>query len=355
MNIKIYQVNMSRDVNNVGFTSYANLEKWQGTSAIDSSIYDKVFSGEVKCKTLEDVYVKFNQHHPRGYKARSLSKSDIVEVIGNDGTSEFHYCDSFGFEKVDFEPEKARLSQRYLDLTKGEKIKVLFVPVGNYPQEMEIPNTYEAMSELIGGATQEYMPFEIDNAVLVCTVDGKEKDMPKNRAIYVEPKLMEMEYSQLKREFSRAEDNGQHLVGHIVFTADSFSEPLSEFERTYAISSDNKAFQSGMGGYSIYGRSLDGVDPCLRMEGLMANERGGKDGWKIEKCYLVDDSKQISDIICGDFFIANSNVTSEKYESLSHEQIVKYRNIFKYPERFTETEQGIKVETFSPKSKDKER
>ena len=57
-----------------------------------------------------------------------------------------------------------------------------------------------------------------------------------------------------------------------------FKEPLSEFERTYAISSDNKAFQSGMGGYSIYGRSLDGADPCLRMEGLMAAERGGKDG-----------------------------------------------------------------------------
>lgn len=37
-----------------------------------------------------------------------------------------------------------------------------------------------------------------------------------------------------------------------------------------------------MGGYSIYGASLDGVDPCLRMEGLMADEMGGKEGWKIE-------------------------------------------------------------------------
>ena len=47
MNIRIYQVNMSRDVNNVGFASYENLEKWQGTSAIDSTIYDKVFEGDV--------------------------------------------------------------------------------------------------------------------------------------------------------------------------------------------------------------------------------------------------------------------------------------------------------------------
>lgn len=287
MNIRIYQVNMSRDINNVGFASYENLEKWQGTSAIDSSIYDKVFSGEVKCKTLEDVYVKFNQHHPRGYKARSLSKSDIVEIIGKDGTSEFHYCDSFGFKKVDFESEKAKLSERYLDLSKGEKIKVLFVPVGKYPQEMEIPNTYEAMTELVGGGTEEYMPFENDNAVLVCYRHSKKNELPMNRAVYVEPKLTEMDYYDLKREFSKAEDNGKHLVGHIVFTVDTFNEPLSEFERTYAISSDNKAFQSGMGGYSIYGRSLDGADPCLRMEGLMAAERGGKDGWKIEKCYLI--------------------------------------------------------------------
>lgn len=355
MNIRIYQVNMSRDVNNVGFASYEHLEKWQGTSAIDSTIYDKVFSGEVKCKTLEDVYVKFNQHHPRGYKARSLSKSDIVEIISKDGTSEFHYCDTVGFKKVDFEPEKARLSERYLDLSKGEKIKVLFVPVGKYPQEMEIPNTYEAMTELVGGGTDEYMPFENDNAALVCYRHSKQKDLPKNRAVYAEPKLTEMDYYDLKRAFSKAEDNGQHLVGHIVFTVDTFNEPLSEFERTYAISSDNKAFQSGMGGYSIYGRSLDGADPCLRMDGLMAAERGGKDGWKIEKCFLVEDSKQITDIIHGDFFIANANVEAEKYDSLSHEQIVKYRNLFKYPERFTETEQGIKVEKFSPKSKDKER
>ena len=199
------------------------------------------------------------------------------------------------------------------------------------------------------------MPFENDNAALVCYRHGKTNELPMNRAVYVEPKLTEMDYYDLKREFSKAEDSGKHLVGHIVFTVDTFNEPLSEFERTYAISSDNKAFQSGMGGYSIYGRSLDGADPCLRMEGLMAAERGGKDGWKIEKCYLVEDSKQISDIIHGDFFIANANVEAEKYESLSHEQLVKFRNLFKYPERFTETEHGYTAEKYTPQRAGKER
>lgn len=355
MNIRIYQVNMSRDANNVAFSNYKNLEIWQGTSAIDSSIYDKVFNGEVKCKTLEEVYEKFNYHHPKGYKARSLSKSDIVEIIGKDSTSKFYYCDTFGFKEVEFEPEKAKLSERYLDLSKGEKIKILFVPVGKYPQEMEVPNTYEAMSELVGGGLDEYMPFENDKAVLVCYRHSKMKELPPNRAVYAEPTLIEMDYTELKNKFCRAEDNGQHLVGHIVFTAETFNEPLSEFERTYAISSDNKAFQSGMGGYSIYGRSLDGVDPCLRMDGLMSAERGGKDGWKIEKCFLVEDSKQIADIIQGDFFIAKSNVEAEKYESLSPEQIVKYRNLFKYPERFTMTENGYTAEKYTPHRADKER
>lgn len=117
MNIKIYQVNMDRDVNNVCFMSFETLERIQGTPAIDSSIYDKVFSGEVKCESLEDVYAEFNLYHPKGYKARSLSVSDIVEIISENGTSEFHFCDSVGFKKVEFVSEKVQLSQRYLEVS----------------------------------------------------------------------------------------------------------------------------------------------------------------------------------------------------------------------------------------------
>ena len=102
-----------------------------------------------------------------------------------------------------------------------------------------------------------------------------------NRAVDQPPKRTQMSYSELKSLFREAENNRQHLTAHIVFTADTFKKPYSEFERTYEVSSDNKAFQSRMGGYSIYGASLDGVDPCLRMEGLMADEMGGRAGWKI--------------------------------------------------------------------------
>ena len=60
MNIRIYQISMKRDTNNVAFMNYESLPKFQGSADIDSSIYDKVFEGEVNCKNLEEVYQMFN-------------------------------------------------------------------------------------------------------------------------------------------------------------------------------------------------------------------------------------------------------------------------------------------------------
>ena len=82
MNIRIYQINMERDLNRVAFCSHDQLEKYQGSSEIDSKIYDKVYEGAVEASGLEDVYRVFNLEHPSEYRGRSLSVSDIVEVIG---------------------------------------------------------------------------------------------------------------------------------------------------------------------------------------------------------------------------------------------------------------------------------
>ena len=80
-----------------------------------------------------------------------------------------------------------------------------------------------------------------------------------------------------------------HLTGRIVFTADSFTKEYSEDSRTYEVSSNNKAYIPGMGGYSIFASALDGSDPCVRLERYMAAEQGGKDGWKVDYCYLVEE------------------------------------------------------------------
>lgn len=108
MKIRIYQVNLKRDTNNVAFMNFEFLEKAKGVHTVDSKIYDKVFDGEVDCKTLEDVYRIFNLNHPKDYKGRSLSVSDVVEVMKGDGSSDFYFCDSIGFKQIGFASEETR-------------------------------------------------------------------------------------------------------------------------------------------------------------------------------------------------------------------------------------------------------
>ena len=101
----------------------------------------------------------------------------------------------------------------------------------------------------------------------------------------ITPKV-EMSYPELSTLFSSVND--KHLspsVGYIVFAPESFEKEYNEASRTYCVSSNNKAYQSGMGGYSIYASCLDGTDSCIRLEGYMR----GENAWKIEKCYMLKD------------------------------------------------------------------
>ena len=100
---------------------------------------------------------------------------------------------------------------------------------------------------------------------------------------------VDMTYWKLREYFRAAERQGQHLTGYIVFSPASFEQPYPLEARTYRVSSNNKAFQPSMGGYSIYASSLDGSDPLVRLEQYMAAEYGGKDGWQVERCYMMAD------------------------------------------------------------------
>lgn len=216
-------------------------------------------------------------------------------------------------------------------------------------------DTLESMQSLVEGDIEEYMPFE-DEVAIICNDEGKMNGLPLNRAVYSEPENVEMSYPQLKAHFRQAEKERNHTTGYIVFTADSFDKPYTEEQRTYVVSSNNKAFIEGMGGYSIYASSLDGSDKCVRLEAYMADEHGGKDGWKIEKCYVKDDSnREMLDIIAGKFFIAYAPIESEKFLSMPKELARKYEEKFKYPERFYKSLDGIEAKPYKPVSKDMER
>ena len=137
------------------------------------------------------------------------------------------------------------------------------------------------------------------------------------------------------------------MLGYIVFTEDSFTEPYTEEQRTYVVSSDNKAFKPNMGGYSIYASSLDGVDKMVRLEAYMAAEHGGKDGWKIERCYTKLQTREMVEIMAGTFFICDCS--GESFGSLSDEQLKKYTEMFKHPERFLRINGEIFAVPYTPK------
>lgn len=104
MRIRIYQVNMDRDTNNICFMSW----DWAERHDFSSDIYDLIYDGELPVSTLEGVFALLNVgEKPEGYKGRSLSVSDVVELIEGD-KSEFHYCDSFGWKMISFDKNKAR-------------------------------------------------------------------------------------------------------------------------------------------------------------------------------------------------------------------------------------------------------
>lgn len=100
-----------------------------------------------------------------------------------------------------------------------------------------------------------------------------------------------MNYQELFKIFSQHESGNpkEHLTAYITFSGfgSGCQAVFNERSRTYVISSDNKAFKPNMGGYSIFGSCLDGTDPCVRLESLMSDVHGGKDGWVVEDCCII--------------------------------------------------------------------
>ena len=166
MEIKIYQINTDRDKNSVKFLKYGDLEKYQDTKDINASIYDEVFSGDVDCEDLEDIYRKFNtEGHPL-HRGHSLSVSDVV--VTKDGA---YYCDSVGFQKVAFDES---LTQKPDNL-----MTVVYVEPHKTPYIAEIAHTLEAEQKAVGGLIE--LIHCDDGTCLVANEEAKLIGMEGNR------------------------------------------------------------------------------------------------------------------------------------------------------------------------------
>ena len=107
MKVRIYQIDFERDEK---FLCYRNLETVleRCGGIIPAESYNMVFEYEALSDNLERLFFIFDEAHPKGYKARSMSMSDVVEVIDPVNGSKFFFCDKIGFKEVSFDASKAK-------------------------------------------------------------------------------------------------------------------------------------------------------------------------------------------------------------------------------------------------------
>ena len=319
MNITIYQIDMDRDEDRVCFLSHENLARFQGSEKINSAIYDKVFTGKVDCNNLEDVYCMFNLNHPDGYKGRSLSVSDVVEVCEDEEVQKgFYFCDDLGFKEVEFDPliTKDKTKMEVMDMN-VEQIKAEY-PVGTKIEliNMDGENSmYPGMTGEVTGVDdigQIHMEWENGSSLaLNMDIDSFKKMEPANKisVLLVQPgkypKMIEIEDSL---------ESMQKVVGGDI-------EEYMPFEDEVAI---------------------------------VCNEEGKFNGMPLNRA-IYDGDKEIVDIIAGDFFIASAPPESENFLSLSREMADKYHQKFKFPEHFVRMNEDIVAVPYKPVRAEKER
>ena len=178
MKINIYQINRDRDTQQLKFMGLDAVRKVLRSAEPDCATYDRVYSGDVKCRNLEDVFVLFQSGRPEGFQGHSLSVSDVVEVEDAASiTPGFYFCDSIGFKEIPFQPELATNA-----IVTPNTIHVVLVEPGKLARIAQIGTTLDAMQQTVGGDIEAYYPFE-EQVCIVCNEEGKINGLPLNRAI----------------------------------------------------------------------------------------------------------------------------------------------------------------------------
>lgn len=176
MDIRIYQIDLNRDMLGVSFQNLDNARDLLGSNCIDSSLYRMVYDGSVDAEDLESVFEIFNHNKPEGYGGRSLSVSDVVEVVRSEEVwPGCYYCDDIGFPEVSFDTDIAR------DL-EPQLIDVVMVKPGRNAYVTRIDSSLTSMQNIVGGFLEAVYPFE-ENVCILCNEDGKLDGLPLNRAL----------------------------------------------------------------------------------------------------------------------------------------------------------------------------
>lgn len=168
MQVRVYQIDPDRDKNRVMYERLDDLARYQGSSKVDESLYDRVLKADVDCENLEQLYTMLNlSGHPLHHGGQ-MKVSDVV--VTDEGA---FYCDRLGFVEIGFDESKAQIPEGMM--------RVLYVEPGKVPYETEIPNCLEAEQQAVKGLID--LVYLGHGAILVCNDEGKLIGMDGNRVL----------------------------------------------------------------------------------------------------------------------------------------------------------------------------
>ena len=179
MHITLYQIDMGRDENRLAFCSLDRIRREVGQ--VPAEAYEKVFEGDVECANLEEAYMLFNRDDRPGVREfHSMSVSDVVAVRDPEtGEDSFHFCDTVGFEEIDFDPE---LTTDRPGRTK-ETIRVVLVEPGKEARLADVDPSLEGLYKAIQAEMIEPVYNFEEQVCLVCDEEGKLTGRELNRAL----------------------------------------------------------------------------------------------------------------------------------------------------------------------------
>ena len=106
---------------------------------------------------------------------------------------------------------------------------------------------------------------------------------------------------------------------------------------------------------TVVGGDIEEYMPFEDEVAIICNEEGKITGMAPNRAVYEENSREMLDIICRKFFIVYAPFEAERFQSLPPDLAEKYREKFKYPERFMRVNNEIVAVPFKPVRADKER
>lgn len=170
MKIRVFQIDHDKDTDRIAFEC---ADKAVRDGKVNSALYRQVYGGTVNCRNLEDVFALCNENHPPGYCGESMSVSNVIEICEGEYKG-FYYCDSVGFQPVEFDVSQT---------DHAEMLTCLIMEPGKEPYVAEIRDCLEAKQSVVGGHIEPIYFDETSGALAFCDEEFLYKSYAPNRMV----------------------------------------------------------------------------------------------------------------------------------------------------------------------------